>query len=83
MAIILPELMSERSGGGVATQSRPSSPTEASPRGDDAGKVDLHPRVPTRLARRARRSGTKTAIAQIRYQGDGTWNLYFGDRYGK
>jgi len=26
---------------------------------------------------------TKMAIAQIRYQGDGTWNLYFGDRYGK
>ena len=23
------------------------------------------------------------AIAQIRYQGDGTWNLYFGDRYGQ
>lgn len=26
---------------------------------------------------------TKMAIAQIRYQGDGTWNLYFGDRNGK
>ncbi len=26
---------------------------------------------------------TKMAIAQIRYQGDGTWTLYFGDRYGK
>jgi hypothetical protein len=23
------------------------------------------------------------AVAQIRYQGDGTWNLYFGDRNGK
>ena len=22
-------------------------------------------------------------IAQIRYEGDGTWTLYFGDRYGK
>ena len=22
------------------------------------------------------------AIAQIRYEGDGTWTLYFGDRYG-
>jgi hypothetical protein len=26
---------------------------------------------------------TKTAIAQIRYEGDGTWTLYFGDRYGR
>ena len=26
---------------------------------------------------------TTTAIAQIRYEGDGTWTLYFGDRYGK
>ena len=23
------------------------------------------------------------AIAQIRYEGDGTWTLYFGDRNGK
>jgi hypothetical protein len=23
------------------------------------------------------------AIAQIRYEGDGTWTLYFGERYGK
>ena len=22
-------------------------------------------------------------IAQLRYEGDGTWTLYFGDRYGK
>ncbi len=22
-------------------------------------------------------------IAQIRYEGDGTWTLYFGDRYDK
>jgi Protein of unknown function (DUF3024) len=26
---------------------------------------------------------TKTPIAQIRYEGDGCWTLYFGDRYGK
>jgi Protein of unknown function (DUF3024) len=26
---------------------------------------------------------TKTPIAQIRYEGNGTWTLYFGDRYGK
>ena len=26
---------------------------------------------------------TKMPIAQIRYEGDGTWTLYFGDRYGK
>ena len=25
---------------------------------------------------------TKLPIAQIRYQGEGTWTLYFGDRYG-
>ena len=22
-------------------------------------------------------------IAQLRYEGEGTWTLYFGDRYGK
>src|SRR3974377_1646546 len=26
---------------------------------------------------------TSSPIAQLRYQGDGTWTLYFGDRYGK
>ena len=26
---------------------------------------------------------TKMPIAQIRYEGKGTWTLYFGDRYGK
>jgi hypothetical protein len=26
---------------------------------------------------------TKMAIVQIRYQGDDTWNFYFGDRNGK
>ena len=26
---------------------------------------------------------TSSPIAQVRYQGDGTWTLYFGDRYGK
>ncbi len=28
-------------------------------------------------------STTKMPIAQIRYEGEGTWTLYFGDRYGK
>jgi len=23
------------------------------------------------------------AIAQLRYEGESTWTLYFGDRYGK
>ncbi len=26
---------------------------------------------------------TTMPIAQLRYEGDGTWTLYFGDRYGK
>ena len=26
---------------------------------------------------------TSMPIAQLRYEGDGTWTLYFGDRYGK
>lgn len=26
---------------------------------------------------------TKMPIAQLRYEGEGTWTLYFGDRYGK
>jgi len=26
---------------------------------------------------------TRMPIAQIRYEGAGTWTLYFGDRYGK
>ncbi len=26
---------------------------------------------------------TSMPIAQIRYEGDGLWTLYFGDRYGK
>jgi Protein of unknown function (DUF3024) len=26
---------------------------------------------------------SKTRIAQIRYEGDGTWTLYFGDRHDK
>ena len=26
---------------------------------------------------------TRMAIAQIRYEGDGSWTLYFGDRHGK
>jgi hypothetical protein len=25
---------------------------------------------------------TSMPIAQLRYEGDGTWTLYFGDRYG-
>ena len=25
---------------------------------------------------------TSMPIAQVRYEGDGTWTLYFGDRYG-
>jgi hypothetical protein len=26
---------------------------------------------------------TSSPIAQVRYEGNGTWTLYFGDRYGK
>jgi len=26
---------------------------------------------------------TSMPIAQLRYEGEGTWTLYFGDRYGK
>ena len=26
---------------------------------------------------------TRMAIAQLRYEGESTWTLYFGDRYGK
>lgn len=33
--------------------------------------------------RGAPREWTRTPIAQIRYEGAGTWTLYFGDRNGK
>ncbi len=26
---------------------------------------------------------TKMPVARIRHEGDGTWTLYFGDRYGR
>jgi hypothetical protein len=38
--------------------------------------------MPTRLEG-APGEWTKTPIAQVRYEGDGTWTLYFGDHYGK
>ena len=28
-------------------------------------------------------NGRRARIAQIRYEGDGTWTLYFGDRHDK
>jgi Protein of unknown function (DUF3024) len=51
---------------------------EVSSRGKN---VSIHECRPVR--RGAPGDWTKMAIAQIRYAGEGTWTLYFGDRNGK
>ncbi len=43
--------------------------------------VSIHERRP--LWRGAPGTWTSMAIAQVRYEGDGTWTLYYGDRNGK
>ena len=43
-------------------------------------RVSIHERRPPFLGVG---EGTSSPIAQVRYEGDGTWTLYFGDRYGK
>ena len=43
-------------------------------------RVSIHERRPVMLG--APVKWTKMPIAQLRYEDDGTWSLYFGDRYG-
>jgi hypothetical protein len=43
--------------------------------------VSIHQRRP--VWRGAPGEWTSMPIAQLRYEGDGEWTLYFGDRYGK
>lgn len=43
--------------------------------------VSIHERRP--VWRGAPGEWTSMAIAQLRYEGDGEWTLYFGDRNGK
>ena len=45
-----------------------------------AKRVSIHERRPPFLGVG---EWTSSPIAQVRYEGDGTWTLYFGDRYGK
>ncbi len=42
-------------------------------------RVSIHERRPPFMGTG---DWTSSPIAQIRYEGDGTWTLYFGDRYG-
>jgi len=51
---------------------------EASTRGKS---VSIHECRP--VWRGAPGEWTKTSVAQLRYEGDGTWTLYFGDRNNK
>ena len=82
MAVVLPELDVEK----VRRWCRDRVPAkfadqvrlEVSTRGKS---ISIHECRP--VWRGAPGDWTKTAIAQIRYEGDGTWTLYFGDRYGK
>ena len=81
MAIVLPELDVEK----VRRWCRDRVPAkfndevrlEVSTRGKS---VSIHECRP--VWRGAPGEWTKMPIAQIRYEGDGTWTLYFGDRYG-
>jgi hypothetical protein len=43
--------------------------------------ISIHERRP--VWKGAPGEWTSMPIAQIRYEGDGAWTLYFGDRYGK
>ena len=82
MAIVLPELDVEK----VKRWCRARVPAkfadevrlEVTTRGKS---ISIHERRP--VWKGAPGEWTSMAIVQIRYQGDGTWNLYFGDRYGK
>ena len=82
MATVLPELDVEK----VRWWCRERVPAkfadevrlEVITRGRSVSIYECHP-----IRKGAPGEWTKMAIAQIRYQGDGTWNLYFGDRNGK
>jgi len=82
VAIVLPELDVEK----VKRWCRDRIPVELN---DEVrlevttrGKsISIHERRP--VWKGAPGEWTSMAIAQIRYEGDGTWTLYFGDRYNK
>ncbi len=77
-----PSSTSRRSGGGAATGSRPSSPTRSDSRSPPTARAS--PSMSADPSGRALPgSGPRWASPRSAIEGDGTWNLYFGDRYGK
>ena len=74
--------MSRRSSATAAARSLSASKTRSASRSTTRGRsISIHECRP--IWKGAPGEWTKTSVAQLRYEGDGTWTLYFGDRNSK